>query len=108
MKSSTSLRDTRPPRPVPSISEMSIPFSPASFRTAGVALTSERSGRSAVAVAAAEDWGAGDGLSGGGGAARVDAGAAPSGAEGRDAEGGGTEGPRSLGARPEAGGTPAG
>src|SRR2546426_5589511 len=29
---------------------MSIPFSAASFRTAGVALTSERSGRSAVAV----------------------------------------------------------
>ena len=32
-----------------------MPFSAASFRTAGVALTSERSGRSAVAVADGED-----------------------------------------------------
>ena len=53
MKSSTSLRDTRPPSPVPSICEMSIPFSPASLRTAGVARTSERSGPSAAAAGAA-------------------------------------------------------
>ena len=35
---------------MPSICEISTPFSAASFRTAGVALTSDRSGRSAVAV----------------------------------------------------------
>ena len=34
---------------------MSIPFSAASFRTAGVALTSERSARSAVAVGAVDE-----------------------------------------------------
>src|SRR5438552_1206484 len=50
MYSSTSFFETRPPSPVPSICEISTPFSTASFRTAGVALTSERSGRSAVAV----------------------------------------------------------
>jgi hypothetical protein len=34
-----------------------MPFSAASFRTAGVALTSDRSGRSAVAVAEADGCG---------------------------------------------------
>jgi hypothetical protein len=37
-----------------------MPFSVASFRTAGVALTSERSGRSAVAVDEADEDGCGD------------------------------------------------
>src|SRR5438552_8473725 len=55
MYSSTSFFETRPPSPVPSICEMSTPFSAASFRTAGVALTSDRSGRSAVAVDAEDD-----------------------------------------------------
>ena len=41
-----------------------MPFSAASLRTAGVALTSERSGRSAVAVAEADGCGDGDDIEG--------------------------------------------
>ena len=83
MKSSTSLRDTRPPSPVPSICEMSIPFSPASLRTAGVARTSERSGpaagtRVSRGFAAAAGGSAGAAACGCGGADGAVAAASPS------------------------------
>ena len=65
-----------------------MPFSAASFRTAGVARTSERSGRSAVAVEEAETDGCGDedDIEGGGGEGRR------AGCDGTDSDEEGAEG----------------